>query len=325
MLRSRRSSVLSSLSLVFILTFVAASALAQGARAVPLADGVVVDAEGLVAYVMSPRPSLDAVELRGGATLWSAEVAAKPLLAVGDLLIAQAEAREAGRLDIVTFDLRDGSPGRLKAVVELPSGVTARLKDEPNRSFRLRAALEDGKVVLTWTAKSGADELQGYLPSPDEGRAPSVKSYRSLEGAAAIDLATGLVQPVTAKSAGSRPLDVVNVRIAGAKGRLYTSADGRHVLASERQQSADPFQSYRWTIYERATKERLGELAQVSSTAPFLVADSSLVYLSQPYFQRQGDDIVDVPMQVRAIDLASGVELWAKAVSNPRFTGPLPP
>ena len=173
MLRSRRSSVSLYLFLAVVVAFASATAFAQP-RAVALADGVLVDAEGLVAYVMSPGRGLDAVELGGGTLVWSADVAAKPLIAVGDLLLAQAETREPGRLDVVSFDVRDGSAGRLKARVDLPSGVTARLQDEPNRSFRLRAALERDHVVLSWTAtKAGGDELQGYLPSEEENRAPA--------------------------------------------------------------------------------------------------------------------------------------------------------
>lgn len=327
MLRSRRSSVL----LFLLLAFASATAFAQVAgprQAVPLADGVLVDAERLVAYVMNPQRGLEAVALDGGALLWSADVAAKPLAAVGDLVIAQAETHQAGRLDVVSFDARDGSPGRLTARVELPDSVTARLEDEPNRSFRLRAALERDELVLTWTATKigGSDELQGYLPSAEESQAPSVKASSRLEGAAAIDLSTGSVRPLAAaKAAGPRPLEVLTDRLAGAKGRLFTSADGRHVLASARQDGGDPWQRYRWTIYERESGERLGELAQVSSTAPFLVADARLVYLAQPFFRRQGDDLVGVPMQVRAVDLASGVELWTKDVNDPSFRGPFPP
>ncbi|HEX9732570.1 MAG TPA: hypothetical protein VGG06_11355 [Thermoanaerobaculia bacterium] len=326
MLRSKRSSVLSLFALASILTF-AATASAQTAqpRAVALADGVLVDAERLVAYVMNPRLGLDAVDLRSGTLLWSADKAAKPLAAVGDLLIAQAATQAAGRLDVVSFDLRDGSPGALTARVELPSDVTARLQDEPNRTFRLAAAIERDKLVLTWTAtKAETDELQGYMPAAEEDLAP--KALRLLEGAASIDLASGLVRPAAvAKAAGPRPLDVLNESLAGAKGRLFTSADGRHVLASARQDGGDPWQRYQWTIYERATGARLGELAHVNSTAPFLVADASLFFLSQPYSRRRGEDFVEVPMQIRAVDLASGVELWTKDVSDPSFRGLFPP
>lgn len=330
MLRSRRSSVSIVLFLCLVLT--SATAFAQLAKpaakphAVPLADGVLVDAERLVAYLRSPRGSIDAVGLHDGQLRWSADAAAKPLLAVGDLLIAQAESREAGRLDVVSFDARDGSPGPWSARIELPAGVKARLQDAPNHTFRVNAALEKDEVVLSWTATKSGQELQGYLPSEEEDESPGAKAYQRFEGTVAVDLATGRVRPLAAaKAAVPRPLDVLREQIAGVKGRLFTSADGRHLMASRHQPGDDPWTSYSWTIYARGTGERLGELASVSSTAPFLVADARLLFVSQPYFRRQGDDAVDVPMQVRAIDLASGSELWTKEVGDPNARGPFPP
>lgn len=348
MQRSSRSSVLASsvlassflaLSFAALLAFVPGTAFGQLAKpatkplaldpggAVALADGVLVDVERQVAYVMAPERGIDAVGLSGGASLWTADAAAKPLAVVGDVLVAQAEGSEEGRLNVVSFDVRDGRPGAFSARLDLPEGVSARLSDGPRRAFRVQAGLAEGKLVLSWRAtKVGGGELQGYLPGPEEGMSPNAKSFDRLEGAAELDLASGAVRRVDKAVLAPRALDVLPPGQAkGLSGRLFTSADGRHVLASVRTAERGLWQSYRWTIVERATGRRLGTFDHYTSSAPFMVAGGRLLFVEEPYFRRQGDDVVAVPRQVRAVDLASGAEVWTKEVSDPSYRGEFPP
>ena len=56
-----------------------------------------------------------------------------------------------------------------------------------------------------------------------------------------------------------------------------------------------------------------------------MVADRSLVFVSQPYFKRQDDDVVSVPMKLRAIDLMSGTELWNTVIEDSLYRGPYAP
>lgn len=339
MQRSSRSSVLAFSSAAVLLAFVAGPAFGQLAkpatkplildpgRTVALAEGVVVDAERRVAYVSAPRSGIDAVDLAGGSLLWTAAEEARPLLVVGDLLLAQAEATEPGRLEIVSFDVRDGRRGAFAARVDLPDGVRAGLFDDARRSFRVQAGLAGDDVVLSWQAtKVGGGEMQGYLPGPEEGAVPLAKAFERLDGAVALDLASGAVRPFAKAVAAPRPLDVLPAAQAkGFTGRLFTSADGRHLLESARSPEGGVFSSYRWTIRDRATGEPLGELDHYTSSAPFVVAGGRLIFVSQPYFERRGDDVVDVPRRLRAVDLTSGAELWAKATDGPQFFGPFPP
>lgn len=338
MQRSLRSSVLLFTSAALLLAFAPGAAFGQLAKpavkplmlesgsGVELADGVVVDGARRVAYVMAPRGGIDAVELESGAALWTSATAARPLLLAGDLLLAQAEESEPGRLDLISFDVRDGRRGGLEAGVDLPEGVRARLHDGARSSFRVRAGLDGGDVVLSWQATEvGGGELQGYLPGPEEGSAPAAKAFRRLEGAVALDLDSGAVRPFAKAVLAPPSLDALpQGQAKGLAGRLFTSADRRHLLASDRVPGGG-WSSYRWTLYDRATGAKLGEIDHYTSSAPFVVAGGRLFFVAQPYFQRRGEDVVEVPRQLQAVDLASGAELWAKEVTYPNFAGPFPP
>ena len=338
MLRSNRSSVVLFLCVPLLLALAGTASGTPSGDAVALADGVVVDAQRQVAYVMRPARGIDAVELGSGDVRWSADIAAKPLLAVGDVLIAQGEAREAGRLEIVSLDARTGIPGKLAAQVDLPDGLMAQLHDTPLGSFRVQAYKTGNQVTLSWQASTTGDAAQGYLPSSEESMVPSIdgsqqaqqvapvqKAAKVQRGAVALDLASGSVGLATKSAAAPRSLDILQQKMAGLEGQQYVSADGRHVLASVRDATASVWEGYRWQIYTRDGGKRLGSFAHSASAAPFVVADRSLVFVSQPYFKRQDDDIVAVPMKLRAIDLMSGTEVWTTEVDDSAFRGSYAP
>lgn len=298
------------------------------AGAVPLGDGVVIDSARGVAYLTNGAGNMEAVELGRGRVLWSAETAAKPLAAHGDLVIAQAEPAAAGSLEIVSFDAANGKPGPVKAKVELPGHVKAGLRDTPGKSFRAAARMAGDDLVVSWLATGASDDaVRGYLPSIEEGADPAAAagSIARSSGAVQVDLDAGVAietQEVVASPAALETLPATAV--PGATGNLFASADGRHVLASERQEADDPFKSYRWTIYARDSGEQLGELSSISSVVPFVVTDGSLLFLSQRSVRPQGGEVLDEPMQLRAFDLAQGRQLWSREVADPNFRGPFP-
>ena len=59
--------------------------------------------------------------------------------------------------------------------------------------------------------------------------------------------------------------------VAAAGGRQWLSADGRHVLLSERASADSGVHRHRWTVYERGSGARLGAMPALVSATPFLV------------------------------------------------------
>jgi hypothetical protein len=50
-----------------------------------------------------------------------------------------------------------------------------------------------------------------------------------------------------------------------------------------------------------------------------------LIYVSEPFFRADLDNGVAEPMQLRAVDLGSGQELWKKEVADSDYVGPIAP
>lgn len=343
MMRSKRSFAPLYLFAAVLLAFSAAAVAQIGKPATPgaggaftLADGVVVDTASQTAYIMKSEGGLSAVSLNGGTVLWTVNAKAKPIQVVGDLLLAQQEPREAGQLDLVSFRLSDGAPGELTARVELPGDVTPRLKDNQASSWRLSAHQEGDEIVLSWFANkaAGSDTPRGYLPAADENRAPSMdggeessalKADTPSNFAGTLRLNASGNLRIAEKASAPRTLNAVDRKLPGVAGRQFLSADGRHVLASRRANANNIWQSYRWTIYERETGERVGELNHFASAAPFVVASGNLFFVSQPTARVSDGKVIETPMQLQAIQLADGAAIWNKEVNDPRYDGPVAP
>lgn len=308
----------------------------DSAATVALRDGVIVDAARGVAYLMNREGRVDALRTADGAVLWSSPDAAKPLLVVGGVLVAQGEPTAAGELLLVTLDL---ASGRLlaRAAVELPDGVWAQLADGPRLSFRAAAAERAGEVVVSWeaTVRESGPELQGYVPAPEEGLAPGARPAQlqersreeRLHGSAVLDPGSGTVRAAP-KSAAAAPAAGAVLRtydgLAEVPGRKFLSADGHHVLVSRRTGSTDPFERYRWSIYTRGGA-LVGELTSHRSAAPFVVAGSRLLFEALVSGMRVGKEMVIRPLRLQAVELASGAEAWAQPILQVEFTGPFPP
>jgi len=304
---------------------------------VALRDGVIVDAARGVAYVMNRGGGVDALRTSDGSTIWSSPEAARPLLVRGDLLVAQAEAKAAGELPVLTLDRASGRT-LSRAAVALPASLFASVKDGPRSSFRVSASALDGGVLVRWEARRAGkgNELQGYVPSPDEGRAPETAAAplharaagELLQGSAVLDPRAGTVRLQAKTAVAAAPMAVAVLRtfsgLREVSGRKFLSADGRHVLVSEAVEPRQVFERYRWSIYTRGG-DLVGELASHRSAAPFVVAGSRLLFESRPYGVRSGDEMVERPLQLRAFDLASGGEAWAQTLRQVEFGGPFPP
>jgi hypothetical protein len=298
--------------------------------AVSLEGALLVPRLGL-GFAMRPGGGIDAVELGDGRVRWHSDQATRPLAVLGDRLVAQADSLHAGSLELVTLDARDGA-ARASLRVPIAAGVTATAVDSPAGSFRVWAAAADSRLVVRWehSASSATGPAQGYLPAESEGQVPSVgggEAVVSVEGSSLrLESASRLRR--TAAEAEERPgLEEVSAAAAeGGAGRRFLSADDRHVLVSERVESAEfTLHQHRWTVYERASGARLGALRALVSATPFVVVGTALYYTAPPHVVRREGRLARRGATLRAVDLQSGAEVWAKAVRDSAFRGPFPP
>ncbi len=302
-----------------------------------LRPGVIVDPDRHLIYIMSVEGGIDAVDLARGTRAWSTKQAAKPLALAGRLLICQAEApSEGNELQIVTLDT--GQQGKLvvTGTAKLPVDVNVSIDETLTNSFVASARVSGAVAYISWAHSKrfmrgippGFPDVVGVkIPLERTVNEPSVAS-----GTFRMDLSTGVVSPVkqeeipVAIAAASRPPDLSRTeRLARIEGPQFRSANGRHVLNSQRIADDSVWEKYRWTIYDRGTGERVGEFRTHLSFAPFFIFDSQIIYETGPYVRRTDKGAVDEPLKIRAVDLRTGQELWTWQVRDTTFRGPFPP
>ena len=292
-----------------------------------LSEGAVIDLDRSVLYLMSPAGKTEAVDLATDSSLWTSTANAKPLLLVEGQLLVQSEPDAAGKLALQVLDRESGTLARA-LTADLPAGVWATIEDGPRHSFRVWGT--GAGADLGWSlTKTSEKPLQGYLPASEQSvagdagaEASKATSFERLEGSLSVDLVSGKVLARAAGVKRSAPwLDEGSFLPGVGDGRQFLSADGRHVLVSEHVSARE---GYRWSLYSRAG-ELLGEVGNRFSVAPFLILGQTLILRSEPYAWISDGELVERSLALRAVDLGSGVELFAKALGSVEFAGPFPP
>jgi len=295
-----------------------------------LRPGLVVDPPRGVAYVMRPEGSVSAVDLATGTTRWTSTEKGKPLALAGDLLIVQLEPKRAGsRLELAALRTGDRGSVAVRGATELPSGVRVSTGETLEGDFKASARTSGNSAVVTWSFERAprqgmpdAEETASGAPKPRKDTPPA----RSL-GAVRLSLSTGAVTRLDAATARAAPREPAWIlppgkKIAAAAPAQYESADGRHILASEKAGDDRVWEKYRWTVYERGTGGKVGEMRTHTSFAPFVVRDRTLVYETTPYVRRGGEE---QPAKLRGVSLETGQEVWSVPVREIVYRGPFPP
>jgi hypothetical protein len=301
----------------------------SAAQAVTLRPGLLVDPARRVAYVMAPGGRIAAVDLGTGVTRWSSSDGAMPLALVGDRLIALVEPRTAGnRFELAALNTKENGTRTVQGAVELPAGVRVSIGQSLAGTFSTVARPSGGNVIVSWSFVP-ARLARGMLgPEDSLARRGEKRIGRPgpIRGALSMNPATGNVRQLdtTAVPALLPPQWIIPRKdlIAAAAATQYLSVDGRHVLASELVGDDRVWDKYRWTIYERASGRRLGELRTYLSFSPFLVQDSLVVFETTP-FGRRGEG--EQPAKLRAVSVVTGAEVWGVEVRELVYRGPVPP
>ena len=330
-----------------------------------LSPGIVVDSERREAYVMGPSGGIVAIDLSTGVPVWRTSSADKPLTLSGDLLVGQAEALGPGNaLRIVTLDTSRRGSQVTEVLVDLPPGVQPMIARSLNRSFTVEARPEPGEAAVSWefveqplrgTAPGPLEVLPGEAaPAASAGASPAIGPTETppsamvdaesgaeatvFRGEARIDLSSGTVTatearpmtaapPATVSAGDSAPASDVEPggTISGVPQPQFISADGRHVLSSQRVADDPEWDKYLWTIFERESGSRIGELRTHLRYAPFFVIDTRLIYETPPYARRRGRRMAPEPLQIRAVDLITGASVWSQPVRDTVDRQPPPP
>jgi hypothetical protein len=271
----------------------------------------------------------------------------------------------ANELRIVTLDTGKRGRQVTEALVELPPGVQPMISSSLNRSFTAEARPEPGEAAVSWEfverplrgiAPGPMEVLPGESPPAASAAAPPAAGPGAVapapigapepggeativRGAARVDVSSGTVTATEATRTPTAPgQPAVSAGDSAPASDLgpgellpkvpepqFLSADGHHVLSSQRVADDPEWDKYRWTIFERDSGRRIGELRMHLRYAPFFVAETRVFYQTPPYARRQGRRMVQEPLQLRAADLKTGAQVWSQPVRDTVDRQPPPP
>jgi hypothetical protein len=262
---------------------------------------------------------------------------------VGDLLVGQAPPSDAGNnLAIVVLDVEEGGRRVVAETMELPAGVQVAIDDTLGSSFVADARVLAGDAVVFWNYSEHPiqgvppeEEIRGMPPEEEiRGELPAIERAaaepQTSSGAFLMDLTSGAMSPVQPQQVviapARRALDLSAAeRLPDVSGPQFLSADGDHVLSSERIADDRVWEKYLWSIYDRRTRDRIGEFRTYVSVAPFFISDSQVIYETSPYTRQVKGDLLEEPLKIRAVDLSTAQQVWSRPIRDTTYLGPLPP
>ncbi|MEM1089919.1 MAG: hypothetical protein AAGB27_15640 [Pseudomonadota bacterium] len=298
---------------LILITGIATAISAQANDAVELRSGLLINMPAAQVYLMQPAGGVEAVAVANGATRWRSDSADQPLSLQQNLLLLQIDTQLEGRMDLAWIDVDTGRVESTEAVT-LPKGVIPRVNQGLGQEFdhRLTAAGD-----LIWEQRSRPVRgMPSEQPAPLQRQAGAV----SLSGGSIAALAPPDPQTVSALWQAQSP----EVPASSPGQRRFRAAGGDAILVSREDADASIWERYEWTVVGAEGKV-LGQFRSHMSYSPFVVLDGVLLYVTQPLSRQTADrGLVSEPLMLRAIDLATGQQVWARELRDTRYQGPYP-
>lgn len=284
-----------------------------------LRDGVIYDSERSRLYVMGVERRVEAIDAKTGQVLWTSDACGKPLLLGVDGLLCQTEATQAGQLVLVVLDPAGSGRVSRRLSIKLPDGATPLIDDTIDRTFRAQAVVFSGDVYLTWRQEQ---RTVVALPS---NYAPPQRTENTMR----FDIVNGVLSRppsnLAAVTFNTRSIDLLGQERAQRLGEpQFRSADGRHLMLSERVEEPSYPRRYEWFIWARQPLTLRGSLQNFQRQNSFAVMEDLVVVEIRPHAVRQGDEMVATPLSLRAYSVYDGREIWTRAIRDTTYRGPLP-
>lgn len=290
-----------------------------------LNEGVVINTIRNEVYVTTPDNKTEALSLLTGQSLWITQDNMKPLVVANGKLLCQGRVpNQPGKLALYSLDVAQKGKPSLFTTTELSPNVKNNFIRSDNSSFTLQAATSGTTTYFLWeyTGTVKQDNPDSMMISQDK----TIIEKGVLRNQSPNKLLVKITESQFPKNLLHRSI------LADQQGLIpelratpqFISKDEKHIMSSEKVNSDSVFNNYRWQIYNKDTKRKVGEIADYRSYAPFCVIGKILIYESGPYIHRVGNEVREIPHQLIAIDLDTGKQIWVKQIIDFVYRGPYP-
>lgn len=291
-----------------------------------LRDGVVLDKVRNEVYITSPSQKVQAISANTGAILWTGISEGRPLVVVNGKLLCQGKTTGAeNQFTVLELDLNQKGAQVSKYLISMPANVKAGFMQNTDGSFIVSSKIVNNNIYLFWQyfykpmrrIMDSTDQQQEARAIIDSGVFQFDKTSKKLK-TIRKDLVSKEVQMQR-----SILLTSDNMKAAD-KNRKFISADGMHAMSSIKVASDSIFLNYRWEIFEISSGNKIGELMDYRSYAPFYINGNTIIYERGPYIINTKNELMDVPLQLVAIDIGNRNQVWKKEIYDFIYRGPYP-
>jgi len=304
---------LSGVALIFLLIMLSMRAVFAQQTNIPLREGVVIDKARNAIYLLSPNTKLQAVSIASGEILWTSTDSLKPLALVNGQLLAQA-INTSNELVITQIDVTQKGRQLNRNSVTLPLNTKADFRPSGNHAFKTYSRVVDGQPYILWEFHQ--IPLRGM---PDEDSVGKDIGALSQSGIIRVETTTGRLSTADKATLPQSQLNK-SIKLDNSQGiannaeQQFLSTDENHILTSRRVAGNEEFNNYIWEIFLRSSRTKLGDLRDYRSFAPFYVTGTTIIYEIGPYSRVVNGEVVEVPLQLIAVDLSNGRELWRRPI-----------
>ena len=292
-----------------------------------LALGTVVDVNNEMIYVSHPEIGIEAISIDSGKVVWHSDEAARPIMIRDYQLIAQAGVTTNGIINLVSIDSINGSV-LSKKTLTAPSKVLAQTSEDLQHKFNIKSNYDTnpmGDIEWSYSYK----EAQGMVTEQNlTGQAKDTTTYGQIKlSQAKTASGQSVLDGATLITLSEKPLSKL-IAMAGKflqqdDGRQFASLSRNHVLVSQINNELSIWEKYKWDIYDM-DNQLLGSFLHYNSYRPFEVVGDTVVFVTSPAMNAQGDKVIRYPFMVNAYSLSSGAQKWTHEVKDHKYTGAYP-
>ncbi len=320
LLKTNNKSFIHGLILLSICS-ASGTVMAQEQSSFQLLDGVIVDKNIENIYVINPNSGLDSVSLQTGLVNWHSDGAALPIMVSDGQLLAQEENSTNGILSLKALGTDNGEQIHSK-VFALPNDISAPIADGLEHQFKIKSTFDNnpnGEILWTYNYKLAQGMVSEDAPDP-------IKSYGIItrDNSRSVN---NMTMQITQQAHRNTNKAVVGEYLTNlqfdANSRQFKSANAQHILVSNLKSDPSQWDKYTWDIYD-INGIKIGAFDHSSSYSPFIVSGQTIVFVSQPNTKIKSNKLVDTPLTLQAVSLASGNVIWGKEVRDLRFKGVYP-
>jgi hypothetical protein len=292
-----------------------------------LSPGAVLASSSGLLYVSHPDKGIDAISIESGEVVWHSDDAARPVLIRDGQLLAMANAKKKGEINMVSFDSNSGTI-LSKKTLEVPSTVIANASEGLDHKFKISANYETNPLGdIQWNHSyklaQGIASIQDLNAVPKDNKTYGQIKFSQSKMESGKSALSDLTLKILTQKPNPKSVAIEGKFLQQKDGRQFTSLSKNYVLVSQVNDNLSTWARYKWDIYNIKNKS-LGSFTHHNSFRPFEVVGDTVLFVTYPMINAQEDKVIRHPFMVNAFSLSSGNKKWSKEIKDHKYQGPVP-